>query len=48
VDWINLAEDRDSWWSPVNTVMKFRFLKCGEFLDCVRYRQFKKGRATWR
>jgi hypothetical protein len=21
VDWIHLAQDRDQWWTPVNTVM---------------------------
>jgi hypothetical protein len=21
VDWINLAQDRDKWWAPVNSVM---------------------------
>jgi len=23
-DWIHLAEDRDPWWSPVNTLMNLR------------------------
>jgi hypothetical protein len=24
MDWIDLAQDRDQWRTPVNTVMKFR------------------------
>jgi hypothetical protein len=24
MDWINLAQDRDQWWVPVNTVMNLR------------------------
>ena len=23
-DWMELAQDRDRWWAPVNTVMNFR------------------------
>jgi hypothetical protein len=23
MNWIHLAEDRDQWWSPTNTVMNF-------------------------
>jgi hypothetical protein len=30
LDWIDLAQDRDRWWSVVNVVMN---LQCGEFLD---------------
>jgi hypothetical protein len=33
-DWMDLAQDRDTWWALVSTVKKFRVpLKCGEFLD---------------
>ena len=39
-DWMELAQDRDSWWELVSTVMNLRvpkmrgrFQKCGEFLD---------------
>jgi hypothetical protein len=24
VDWMHLAQDRDLWWAPVNTVMNLR------------------------
>ena len=34
MDWIELAEDRDRWWTLVNVVMNLRVpIKCGEFLD---------------
>jgi hypothetical protein len=34
VDWINLAQNRDEWCEPVNTVMNFwTHKKCGESLD---------------
>ena len=23
MDWIDLAEDRDTWWAPVNAIMNF-------------------------
>ena len=32
-DWIEFAQDRDGWRALVGTVRKFRFHKCGEFLD---------------
>jgi hypothetical protein len=25
-DWIQLAQDRNQWWAPVNTVMNFQIL----------------------
>ena len=34
MDWIGLAQDRDSWWKLVSTVMNLSgYVKCGEFLD---------------
>jgi hypothetical protein len=34
VDWIHLAQDRDSWRVLVKTGMNLRgSIKCGEFLD---------------
>ena len=35
LDWTDLAEDRDRWWSLVNAVINepSGSLKCGEFLD---------------
>jgi hypothetical protein len=31
MDWIGLAQDRDSWWALVSEVIKFHKIK--EFLD---------------
>jgi len=37
MDWIELAQDRDSWWALVNVVMKpSGSIKYGEFLDWLR------------
>jgi phenylalanine-4-hydroxylase len=34
MDWIELAQDRDKWWTLVNAVMNLLgSIKCGEFLD---------------
>jgi len=34
MDWIVLAQDRNSWWALANAVMNLRgSIKCGEFLD---------------
>jgi len=34
MDWIDLAEERDSWWPLVNAVMKpSGSIKCGKFLE---------------
>ena len=34
MDWIDLAQDRDSWQALVNVVKKLPdSIKCGEFLD---------------
>jgi hypothetical protein len=33
MDWINLAQDRNRRLALVNSVMNFRSIKCGEFLD---------------
>ena len=32
-DWMELAQDRDSWWALVGTVRNLWVPKCGEFLD---------------
>ena len=37
MDWIELAQDRDRWWSLVNAVMNLRVsIKFGEFLDFLK------------
>jgi hypothetical protein len=32
-DWINLVQDRDQWWTPVNTVMNLRVPSIEKFLS---------------
>ena len=36
VEWINLAEDRDKWWTHVNRVMKCGFYDAKGFLEWLR------------
>jgi hypothetical protein len=36
VDWIELAQDRDSLSAFVTTVMNLGFHKCAEFIDWLR------------
>jgi hypothetical protein len=34
MDWINLAQNRDLWWAPVNMVMNLRVLSnVGKFMS---------------
>jgi hypothetical protein len=49
VNCIELAKDRDKWWSVVNGVVNFRiFIESGAF-DWLRKRQFlNKDSSTWR
>jgi hypothetical protein len=46
MDWIDLAQDRDQWKAPVNTVMDepLGFIKCWEVLEWLRdWRLLEKG-----
>jgi hypothetical protein len=36
MDWIAMAQDRDSWWAFVNEAMNLWALKCGELVDQLR------------
>jgi hypothetical protein len=37
VDWINLAQERDNFQTPINTVINLRgSIKCREFVDNLR------------
>jgi hypothetical protein len=33
MDWIDLAQDRNTWWALVNAIMNLWSTKCGEFLE---------------
>jgi hypothetical protein len=48
VDWIELAQDRNQWWTLVNTMINFGFLKiAGSFLSGCTIGSFS-GRAQLR